>query len=96
MYCPASLGAAGMTHAVSCGGADYMRGPGHLIVVSDVLIFCMLAFLAAWSWVVGFGTVWRVYFVPWLVRLCSSSNLSAHMLSFSCMLQWAHNWWVWA
>ena len=51
MYCPASLGAAGMTHAVSCCGTDYMRRAGYLIVVSDDLIFCMLAFLATRSWV---------------------------------------------
>ncbi|EPT03337.1 hypothetical protein FOMPIDRAFT_1046891 [Fomitopsis schrenkii] len=38
----------------------------HLIVVSDVLIFCMLALLGCWAYNSGAGTVWRIYFVPWL------------------------------
>ncbi|KAI0726950.1 fatty acid desaturase-domain-containing protein [Fomitopsis betulina] len=38
----------------------------HLIVVSDVLIFCMLVLLGFWMYTAGAGTVWRIYFVPWL------------------------------
>ncbi|KAI0726931.1 hypothetical protein C8Q72DRAFT_782701 [Fomitopsis betulina] len=37
----------------------------HLIVISDILIFCMLALLGFWAYNSGDGTV-RVYFVPWL------------------------------
>ncbi|KAH9831761.1 fatty acid desaturase-domain-containing protein [Rhodofomes roseus] len=38
----------------------------HLIVVSDLLIAGMLALLGLWAWRAGWGTVWRMYFVPWL------------------------------
>ncbi|KAI0633978.1 fatty acid desaturase-domain-containing protein [Trametes polyzona] len=36
------------------------------IIVSDIAIGCMLAFLAVWSYRTSFGNVWRLYFVPWL------------------------------
>ncbi|KAH9915198.1 fatty acid desaturase-domain-containing protein [Fomitopsis serialis] len=40
----------------------------HLVVVSDVLIAGMLALLGVWGWNSGWGTVWRMYLVPWLDR----------------------------
>ncbi|EPT03322.1 hypothetical protein FOMPIDRAFT_89032 [Fomitopsis schrenkii] len=55
-------------HAVSIPlvSADYMRGVERLIVVFDVPILCMLALLGCWAYNSGAGTVWRIYFVPWL------------------------------
>ena len=62
------MGACLQEYDVLCG-PDYTRGAGHLIVISDILIFCMLALLGFWAYNSGDGTV-RVYFVPWLVCLC--------------------------
>ncbi|KAL7284512.1 hypothetical protein ACG7TL_001803 [Trametes sanguinea] len=38
----------------------------NLIIISDVAIGCMLAFLATWSYYTSFKNVWNLYFVPWL------------------------------
>ena len=46
---------------------------GNAIIISDIAIGCMLAFLAAWSYRVGFHSVWSLYFVPWLVSSMQSS-----------------------
>ncbi|KAI0824503.1 fatty acid desaturase-domain-containing protein [Trametes gibbosa] len=36
------------------------------IVVSDIAVGCMLAFLTVWSYRTGFSNVWNLYLVPWL------------------------------
>lgn len=40
---------------------------GESIIVSDIAIGCMLAFLGVWIYMTSFWNVWRLYFVPWLV-----------------------------
>lgn len=50
--------------AFPLGLADYMRSARYLIVISDVPIFCMLAFLGCWAYNSGARTVWGM----WLVR----------------------------
>lgn len=65
---------------------------GTSIIVSDVAIACMLSFLAVWSYRTGFSNVWRLYFVPWLVRPRHLPFLESSSLPYRGVRQWAHNW----